>query len=84
MAIFAMCPEPLVISGYFNFHLDDMFNSETKKFMGLLETFSLTLHMFGSTHLSGHTLDLIFPRSSDDIISARPQATFLISDLYFT
>ena len=26
-----MCPEPLVISGDFNFHLDDMFNSETKK-----------------------------------------------------
>ena len=42
-----MCPEPLAISGDFNFHLDDMFNSETKKFMELLETLSLTQHVFG-------------------------------------
>ena len=78
-----MCPEPLVIARYFNFHFDDMFNRETKKFLELLETFILTQHVFGSTHSSSHTLDLIVTRSSNDIISARPQVTLLISDHYF-
>ena len=78
-----MCREPLVIAGDFNFHLDDVSNSESNKFLELLETFSPTQHVLGSTHSSGHTLDLIVTRSSDDIISARPQTTFPISDHYF-
>ena len=36
-----MCPEALVISGDFNLHLDDLRDNDTKKFMDLLETFSL-------------------------------------------
>ena len=50
-----MCPEVLVISGDFNFHLDDLRDNDTKKFMDLLETFSLSQHVSGPTHLSGHT-----------------------------
>ena len=58
-----MCPEVLVISGDFNFHLDDLRDNDTKKFKDLLETFSLSQHVSGPTHLSGHTLDLklLFP-----------------------
>ena len=48
--------------------------------MGLLETFSLSQHVSGPTHLSGHTLDLIITRSSDDIVLASPKTTFPISD----
>ena len=47
--------------------------------MDLLETFSLTQHVFGPTHLSGHTLDLIITRSSDDVVLASPKAIFPIS-----
>lgn len=47
---------------------------------GLLETFSLLLHVSGPTHLSSHTLDLIITRSSDDIDLASPKTTFPISD----
>ena len=36
-----MYPEVLVISGDFNFHFDDLRDNDTKKFMDLLETFSL-------------------------------------------
>ena len=75
-----MCPEALVISGDFNLHLDDLRDYDTKKFMNLLETFSLSQHVSGPTHLSGHTLDLIITRSSDDIVLASPKTTFPISD----
>ena len=67
-----MCPEVLVISGDFNFHLDDLRDNDTKKFMDLLETFSLSQHVSGPTLLSGHTLDLIITRSSDDVVLASP------------
>ena len=40
-----MCPEALVISGDFNLHLDDLRDNDTKKFMDLLETFSLSQHV---------------------------------------
>ena len=75
-----MCPKVLVISGDFNLHLDDLRDNDTKKFMDLLETFSLSQHVSGPTHLSGHTLDLIVTRSSDDVVLASPKATFPISD----
>ena len=75
-----MCPEALVISGDFNLHLDDLRDYDTKKFMNLLETFSLSQHVSGPTHSSGHTLDSIITRSSDDIVLASPKTTFPISD----
>ena len=75
-----MCPEALFISGDFNLHLDDLCDSDTKKCMDLVETFSLSQHVSGLTHLSGHTLDLIITRSSDDVVLASPKTTFPISD----
>ena len=55
-------------------------DNDTKKFMDLLETFSLSQHVSGPTHLSGHTLDLIITRLSDDVVLASPKGTFPISD----
>lgn len=75
-----MCAEVLVISGDLNLHLDDLRDNDTKKFMDLLETFSLSQHVSGPTHLSGHSLDLIITRSSDDVVLASPKVTFPISD----
>ena len=40
-----MCPEVFVISGDFNLHLHDLRDNDTKKFMDLLETFSLSQHV---------------------------------------
>ena len=70
-----MCPEVL--------HLDDLRDNDTKKFMDLLETFSLSQHVSGPTHLSGHTLDPIITRSSDDVVLAFPKATFPISASFY-
>ena len=66
--------------GDFNLHLDDLRDIDIKKFTDLLETFSLSQHVSGPTHLSGHTLDLIITRSSDHIVLASPKTTFPISD----
>ena len=74
-----MCSEALVISGDFNLHLDDLHDNDTKKFMDLLETFSLSQHVSGPTHLLAYTLDLIITRSSDDVVLASPKTTFPIS-----
>ena len=71
-----MCPEAFVISGDFNLHLGDFRDIDTKKFEDLLETFNLSQHVSGPTHLSGHTLDLIITRSSDDIVLASPKNSF--------
>ena len=67
------------MSGDFILHLDALRDNDTKKFMDLLETFSLSQHVSGPTHLSGHTLDLIITRSSDDIVLASPKTTVSIS-----
>ena len=75
-----MCPEVLVICGDFNLHLDDLLDNDSKKFMDLQETFSLLQHVSGPTHQSGHTLDLVITRSSDDVVFASPKAIFPISD----
>ena len=75
-----MCPKVLVISGDFNLHLDDLRDNDTKKFMDLLETFSLSQHVSGPTHLSGHTFDLIITCLSYDVVLASPKGTFPISD----
>ena len=48
--------------------------------MDLLETLSLSQHVSGPTHSSGHTLDLIISRSSVDVVLAFAKATFPISD----
>ena len=48
--------------------------------MDLLETFSLSQHVSGPTYLSGHTLDLIITRLSDDVVLVSPKATFPLSD----
>ena len=50
--------------------------------MDLLETFSLSQHVSSPTILSGHTLDLIIARSSDDVVLASPKATFPVSDCF--
>ena len=63
-----------------NLHLDDLLDNDSKKFMDLQETFSLSQHVSGPTHQSGHTLDLIITRSSDDVVFASHKAIFPISD----
>ena len=79
-----MCPGILVITGDFNFDLDDPTNSDANTFTELLETFGLLQHISLPTHVSGHTLDLLITRSSNDIsICSTNVSSLRISDHYF-
>ena len=78
-----MCPEPLVIAGDFNFHMDSVHNKDTVSFNELLETFGLSQHVSVSTHMFGHILDLIITRSTNDLTLGPVNATLPLSDHFF-
>ena len=80
-----MCTEVLVISGDFDFHLDDPSDNAGKTITDLLETFDLSQHVTTPTHSSGHILDLLILRSisSNDINVLLIQSTFFVRDHCF-
>ena len=76
-----MCPEPLVIAGDFNFHMDLVHSKDAVTFYKLLETFGLSQHVSvphissysGSHHHSIH----------HDLILGPINATLPLSDHFF-
>ena len=78
-----LSPEILLISGDFNFHLDDMANTNTMKFNEMLETFGLKQHVSKPTHSSNHILDLLITRSITDINVLSIENTLFLSDHRF-
>jgi hypothetical protein len=66
-------PSQFMMAGDFNFHMEDSGNTEALKFMDCLTTYDLQQHVSAGTHKSGHMLDLIITRSSDDCVL--PNAT---------
>ncbi len=68
----------LVITGDFNIHMDDLSDSDTRKFNGLLESCGLLQHIAEPTHIDGHTIDLLIMRENE-----RTKVDHLISD-HFT
>ena len=75
-----MCPEILLIAGDLNFHLDDLADDDSMKFIEVLETFGLIQHVMVPTHVSNHILDIIVTRSSSDIIISEIQASLFLFD----
>ena len=61
-------PEPLLICGDFNIHVDIVDNRDTIAFLDLLESMALKQHVNFATHEHGHILDLIISRLSDSIM----------------
>jgi exonuclease III len=55
----------IVITGDFNFHFEDISNSETTKFKELLYTLNFDQCVQEPTHRQGHLLDLVLCRSPD-------------------
>jgi exonuclease III len=78
-----MCSEVLIIAGDFNIHMDDLAHVDTCRFSELLETFGLVQHVNFATHRSGHWLDLIITRSSNDVMVASPRPSLFLSDHCF-
>ncbi len=73
-------PGKLLIMGDFNFHLDDVNNTQARKLCNMLELFNLTQHVREGTHNSGHILDLVITRSSDSIVNRIYNFNPLLSD----
>jgi hypothetical protein len=59
----------LLIVGDFNIHTDVVTNSSAVKLQSILQSFGLSQHVNGPTHLDGHTLDLVIARDADKVIT---------------
>ena len=57
--------ERLVIVGDLNIYFDDKVNSDALNFLDVLESLGLQQHVNDSTHIHGHTLDLIITRTAE-------------------
>ena len=75
--------EPILITGDFNFHVDDCSNKDAAKFKDLLLEFGLQQYVNVPTHRDGHALDLFFTRMSDNTTLDEPVASYYISDHTF-
>lgn len=73
-------PRPLLITGDFNFHVDDESDLEAMNFCNLLDSFNLCQYVTVSTHGAGHILDLVISRNSDDILKSLSVECVPISD----
>ena len=55
----ATTPHEFLITGDFNFHIDDPTDSSASQFLSLLSSFNLSQHVSTPTHDKGHILDLV-------------------------
>ena len=75
-----LSPEPLLICGDFNIHVEIADNPDAVTFLDMLESMALKQYVNFSTHEHGHTLDLVIARSSDSIILNEPKLGPFLSD----
>ena len=69
LQLLMLSPGKILMVGDFNIHVDDPGNPTANKFLSLLNSFGLSQHVRGSTHLDGHTLDLVITRDSENVIT---------------
>ncbi|XP_072180929.1 uncharacterized protein [Diadema setosum] len=60
-SVLVHCHQPLLI-GDFNIQVDNVSNKDSKTFSDILYSAGLVQHVTVSTHLAGHTLDLVITR----------------------
>jgi exonuclease III len=58
----------LLMVGDLNFHLDKKDESTTRNFTDLLDSFNIKQHVDEPTHMSGHALDVIMSRDTDNLV----------------
>jgi len=67
LSLAATTPHEFIITGDFNFHLDNPDDTQVKKFLSALESTNLTQHVSFPTHRDHHTLDLIITSTSTSL-----------------
>ena len=65
-------------------HVDDPDNNYACAFFDLLFSFALGQHVTESTHIHGHTLDLLITRNSDLMVKEPPITDRLFSDHFYS
>ena len=55
----------LVLTGDFNFHIDNPLDTLANEFISITQSLNLSQHVSGPTHNLGHTLDLVFTLGLD-------------------
>ena len=75
------CQTRVVISGDFNFHVDDATDNNARKLLEQFEMYNLMQTVTEPTR-GGHTLDLVVHRNDDDIILSTNVCHDLASDHY--
>ena len=74
------CSSHLLITGDFNIHMDEEADTDAVRLREILESTGLKQHVTAPTHISGHTLDLIITRLSDQLDICSPWTVYLFSD----
>ena len=62
-------PGHLLLLGDFNYHVDDSNDCRANEFLRMVTSFGLCQSVFGATHRSGHTLDIVLTEENQQIIS---------------
>ncbi|CAB4011578.1 Hypothetical predicted protein [Paramuricea clavata] len=74
-----LSPEPLLVTGDMNIHVDDANDTDAVKFLDLLESMGMTQHVNTPTHRAGHTL-LMITSEFDCMIHSEPSSDIFYSD----
>lgn len=75
--------DELLVTGDFNFHIDNPLDRNAKKFNDTINTLGLTQLVQRATHESGHILDLIITRQDGKLVATEPKIDYFISDHAF-
>ena len=59
-----LLPSQTIFAGDFNFHVDDVNNNFSNKFLGMIESFNLYQQVREITHEKGHILDLVLANNN--------------------
>ena len=73
-------PSEFVITGDFNFHVDDPASPPAASFLSILDHFGLSQYVTFPTHRAGPTLDLLVARTSSEMIRTVECSMPFISD----
>ena len=68
----ATVTQELIITGDMNFHLDVSHDSDTRKFLSMLEGHGFQQHVKEPTHIHGHILDVFITRQISSILEDCP------------
>ena len=73
----------LIIGGDFNIHMEDKENASVEELTDMLDSMNMQNHANIPTHVSGHVLDLLITRNSEQLFIGQPERRYFISDHAF-